>query len=151
MNPRLTKELVDRTGRPPKGLLAAAFAALVCAASLALPVSAGPPSPSGPGQAGSGSSPPAEPAQATSSEADNPTQRVTVQARRELEQAVHTYVEKLTHSARFHHDSVARFREPLCLAVVGMPNAETQYVLKRVPEIATAAGAQILSTGMLTL
>jgi hypothetical protein len=147
MNARLTKELVERTGRPPKGTLTAAIAALVCAASLALPVSAGPPSPSVPGAAGSGSSPPAEPTQAASREADNPTQRVTVEARRELEQAVHTYVEKLTHSTRFHHDSIARFREPLCLAVAGMPSAETQYVLKRVPEIATAAGAQILPQG----
>ncbi len=146
MNPRLTKEL-DRTGRPPKGTLTAAFAALVCAASPALPVSAGPPSPSVQGPPGFGSSPPTEPAQASSSEADNPMQRVTVQARRELEQAVHTYVEKLTHSTRFHHDSIARFREPLCLAVAGMPNAETQFVLKRVPEIATAAGAQILPQG----
>jgi hypothetical protein len=145
MNHRLTKELVDRTGRLPKGTFTAAFAALVCAASPALPVSAGSPSAQGP--QGSGSSPQWGPAQAASSEPDNPTQRVTVEGRRGLEQAVHTYVEKLTHSTRFHHDSIARFREPLCLAVAGMPNAETQYVLRRVPEIATAAGAQVLPPG----
>ncbi len=147
MNPRLTKEVVDRTGRPSKGRLIAAFAALVCAASPALPGSAAPPSPAVQGAPGSASSAPTEPAQASSSEADNPTQRVTIEARRELQQAAHTYVEKLTHSTRFHHDSIGRFREPLCLAVAGMPNAETQYVLKRVPEIATAAGAQILPQG----
>jgi hypothetical protein len=147
MNPRGTQELVDRSGRPPKGTFTAALAALVCAASPALLASTGPPSPSVQSPPGSGSSQPAEPAQAASSEADNPTQRVTIQARRELEQAVHTYVEKLTHSTRFHHDSIGRFREPLCLAVAGLPNVETQYVLKRVPEIATAAGAQVLPPG----
>jgi hypothetical protein len=123
MNPWLTNELVDRTGRRRNGTLTAAFAALVCAVSPALP------------------------AQTSSGEAANPTQQVTVQARRELEQAVHTYVEKLTHSTRFHEESIARFRAPLCLAVAGMPNAETEYVLKRVPEIATAAGAQVMPQG----
>src|SRR5579864_6936264 len=44
---------------------------------------------------------------------------VTIEAQRQLENRVHTFVRKITASTRFQHESVARWHDPLCFEVAG--------------------------------
>ena len=60
---------------------------------------------------------------------------------------VSDFVTRITQSTRFDRASVARWRGPICLSVEGLPESENAFVVQRLSQIATAAGAHVLSDG----
>jgi hypothetical protein len=69
---------------------------------------------------------------------------VTVEARRRsLENQVHTFVQKLTHSPRFSDESVPRWGQALCFAVAGLPKDKGEFVLERLSRVASSVGAKV--------
>jgi len=55
---------------------------------------------------------------------------VTIEAQRQLEHRVQTFVRKITSSTRFQHESVARWHDPLCFEVAGLPRRDAEFVLR---------------------
>jgi hypothetical protein len=69
---------------------------------------------------------------------------VTIEARRRaLENQVHAFVGKLTHSPRFSGESVPRWGQPLCFAIAGLPKNKGEFVLSRLSGIASSVGAKV--------
>jgi hypothetical protein len=60
---------------------------------------------------------------------------------------VSDFVRRITQSSRFESNSVARWRTPLCFSVQGLPANENAFVVQRLTQIASAAGAPIESQG----
>ena len=62
-------------------------------------------------------------------------------ARRELQRQVEHYV--TSEVVTYMHDSLARWNQPICPIVVGLPPAEGEYLFKRISDVATAAHARM--------
>lgn len=68
---------------------------------------------------------------------------VTIEAQRQLENRVQTFVRKITSSTRFQHESVARWHDPLCFEVAGLPRRDAEFVLWRLTQVALSVGANV--------
>jgi hypothetical protein len=68
---------------------------------------------------------------------------VTIEAQRQLKNRVQTFVRKITASARFQHESVARWHDPLCFEVAGLPRRDAEFVLSRLTQVALSVGANV--------
>jgi hypothetical protein len=84
---------------------------------------------------------------AGSSKADR-LPEVTIEARRQtLENGVHAFVDKLSHSSRFSDESIPRWTQPLCFLVSGLSRGYGEFVVARLSQVATAVGASLLKRG----
>lgn len=77
--------------------------------------------------------------QQSDAESDDATiDTVTVEARRQLERELSTYVSEIT--VRSYTEAVARWRLPICPLVAGLPFEEGKFVFQRVSQVASEAG-----------
>lgn len=73
---------------------------------------------------------------------------VTIQAPRgTVDDRVHSFVQGITRDARFYGESVPRWRAPLCFLVAGLPRAQGEFVVGRLSQVASAAGARLAPQG----
>ena len=57
------------------------------------------------------------------------------------------FVKKITQNSRFERTAVPRWRAPLCFSVEGLPENENAFVVQRLTEIASRAGAPLQNKG----
>lgn len=94
------------------------------------------------GSAFSGSQVPnTPPSKAPSSDGKPTMETITVEARRELERQVSHYVSTIVVHSEF--DSLARWNEPICPLVAGLPRERGEFILGRISQIATTVHAPL--------
>jgi len=84
-----------------------------------------------------------EPARAESTPPTESMPSVTIEAQADLEKRVQTYVRKITSSARFQRESLARWNEALCFEVAGLPKRDAEFMVWRLTKIALSVGAHV--------
>ena len=83
----------------------------------------------------------APPAEVSSSEAKPQLQAVTIEARRQLERQVSRFVASVV--VHYSQDSLLRWNTKICPLVAGLPREQGEFMLARISQIATAAGAPL--------
>jgi hypothetical protein len=78
---------------------------------------------------------------APSSESPSASSTVTIEARRHLEERVSHFVSSVI--VHYMYDSLARWNTPICPLVAGLPRERGEFVLARISQVATAAGAKL--------
>ena len=78
----------------------------------------------------------------------NAPPEVTIEAQRKaIEHRAYDFVRQATRNPRFENESLPRWNEPVCFAVAGLPTEQGLFALKRLSEIARAAGARVARPG----